>query len=245
MLFNTPPRHVAIIMDGNNRWAKANGKSGISGHRVGVERVRDVLQGCIDAGVEIVTVYAFSSENWQRPAAEVTGLMGLFKLYLEREAKDLAKKDVALRVIGARDKFSASLCKAIDSAEAIASEGKYQLNIAADYGGRWDITNAARSIAQEVKAGRIDIEDIDESVFNSFCQASDCPPPDLLIRTGGDQRISNFLLWQCAYSELYFTDTYWPDFGQEELMKAIEAFQMRQRRFGKTAEQVSSEKGDK
>jgi undecaprenyl diphosphate synthase len=232
-------------MDGNNRWVKANGKSGISGHRVGVERVRDVLQGCIDAGVEIVTVYAFSSENWQRPAAEVTGLMGLFKLYLEREAKDLAKKNVALRVIGARDKFSASLCKAIDSAEAIASEGKYQLNIAADYGGRWDITNAARSIAQEVKAGRIDVEDIDESVFNSFCQASDCPPPDLLIRTGGDQRISNFLLWQCAYSELYFTDTYWPDFGQEELTKAIEAFQMRQRRFGKTAEQVSSEKGDK
>jgi len=244
LVFRNPPRHVAIIMDGNNRWAKANGKSGIAGHREGVERIRDIVEYCVEAGVEVVTVYAFSSENWSRPVAEVSGLMGLFKRYLEREAHDLASKGVVLRVIGSRDKFGGSLNKAIVRAEEIASSGRCRLNIAADYGGRWDIANAAKQIAVEVQAGRVSIDEIDESLFSQYCQVGDCPEPDLLIRTGGDLRISNFLLWQCAYTEFFFTDVLWPDFGREELFKAIEEYQTRQRRFGKTAEQVMSAKGE-
>lgn len=234
-------RHVAIIMDGNNRWAKQQGLSGISGHKAGVERIRDIMTACQELNVGVLTVFAFSSENWKRPGKEVEALMSLFLLYLKQEAKELRKKNVRLRVIGNRSRFSASLQKAIAAAEETTRDGDTTLVIAADYGGRWDIAEAARSLAQQVADGELDPASIDESLLHSQTQLADLPPLDLLIRTGGELRISNFLLWQCAYAELYFTEKFWPDFNAVELHKAAESFYDRQRRFGMTGEQI--EKG--
>lgn len=234
-------RHVAIIMDGNNRWARQQGLSGISGHKAGVERIRDVMSACQELDIRVLTVFAFSSENWKRPGKEVEALMSLFLLYLKQEAKELRKKNVRLRVIGNRSRFSPSLQKAIVAAEELTREGDTTLVIAADYGGRWDIAEAAQALARQVAEGKLDPDMIDEHLLHSHTKLADLPPLDLLIRTGGELRISNFLLWQCAYAELYFTDKYWPDFTAAELHQAAASFHERQRRFGMTSDQI--EKG--
>ncbi len=231
-------RHVAIIMDGNNRWAKQRGMAGVSGHKVGVERIRDVMAACQDQGVEVLTVFAFSSENWRRPPVEVEALMSLFHLYLKNEAKALKKKGVALRVIGNRTRFSPAIQKAIAAAEELTAGGKTSLVIAADYGGRWDIAEAAKKVAQQVSDGSLDLDCINETTLHAHTCLADLPPLDLLIRTGGEVRISNFLLWQSAYAEFYFSDKLWPDFDGEELKKAIANFYERQRRFGMTGDQI-------
>ena len=233
-------RHVAIIMDGNNRWAKQRGMAGVSGHKVGVERIRDVMAACQEVGVEVLTVFAFSSENWRRPPVEVEALMSLFLLYLKNEAKALRKKDVALRVIGNRERFSPSIQRAIAAAEEMTRGGKTTLVIAADYGGRWDIAQAAKKIAHRVAAGELDPASITEDSLQEHTCLADLPPLDLLIRTGGEVRISNFLLWQCAYAELFFSDKLWPDFDADELKKAAASFHERQRRFGMTGDQIDA-----
>lgn len=233
-------RHVAIIMDGNNRWAKQRGMAGVSGHKVGVERIRDVMAACQEVGVDVLTVFAFSSENWRRPPVEVEALMSLFLLYLKNEAKALKKKDVALRVIGNRERFSPSIQKAIAAAEDLTSGGKTTLVIAADYGGRWDIAEAAKKIAYRVAAGELNPAAISEDSLHEHTCLADLPPLDLLIRTGGEVRISNFLLWQCAYAELFFSDKLWPDFDGDELKKAAANFHERQRRFGLTGDQIDA-----
>lgn len=238
---SNPLKHVAIIMDGNNRWAKKRGLPGIAGHKFGVERIREVMTECQRLGVETLTVFAFSSENWRRPPKEVEVLMGLFLTYLKREAKKLDEGGVRLRIIGDRARFSDKINQAMEEAESIASTGATTLVIAADYGGRWDMASAARALAQKVADGELSVDDVDESAINAEINLADEPPLDLLIRTGGELRVSNFLLWQAAYAELYFTDTLWPDFGPEEMKLAADDFYSRQRRFGKTGDQVESE----
>lgn len=232
-------RHVAIIMDGNNRWAKREGKSGIAGHRAGVERIRDVLQACRENGVEVLTLFAFSSENWRRPSREVEALMGLFYNYLKKEARELARERVRLRVIGNRARFGPKLKTAIEEAEHIAGSGDSTLVIAADYGGQWDILEASRKVTQEVQAGRMSADAVDERTFEQYLSTADLPPLDLLIRTGGEVRISNFLLWQGAYAELYFSPLLWPEFDARALRDAVADFYGRQRRFGHTSEQLA------
>lgn len=225
-------------MDGNNRWAKREGKQGIAGHKAGVERIRDVLKAARMRGVEVLTVFAFSSENWRRPPREVEALMGLFYSYLKKEAADLAKENVKIKVIGNRSRFSKSLNKAIDEAESIAYKGDSTLVIAADYGGQWDIVEAAKQAIRDVQSGDLQEEALSQEYFDQHISTSDLPPLDLLIRTGGEIRISNFLLWQAAYAELYFSPLLWPEFGPEALDEAIDDFYRRQRRFGRTSEQV-------
>lgn len=232
-------RHIAIIMDGNNRWAKQRDLSGIAGHREGVERIREIMTACQELGVEVLTLFAFSSENWQRPKREVDALMSLFHMYLKREAKDLKKRGVRLRVVGNRSRFSSSLNAAITQAEQLTNvaDAKTTLVIAADYGGRWDIANAAAELAMRVAAGELAPEDIDEKMFAQYTALAHMPEVDLLVRTGGEQRISNFVLWQAAYAELYFSPVLWPDFNGDLLKQAAADFHSRQRRFGKTQEQ--------
>jgi len=237
------PNHVAIIMDGNNRWAKLNKRSGIAGHRVGVERIRDVLTACRKEGVEALTLFAFSSENWRRPPKEVEALMGLFHSYLKKEARSLAKEGVRLKVIGNRARFSKKLVAAINEAEQIAGGGEATLTIAADYGGCWDISQSAQVLAQKVKDGELEPDRITEDLIGEHISTSDLPPLDLLIRTGGEYRISNFLLWQAAYAELYFSPVLWPEFGPDELKKAVSCFRSRERRYGKTSDQLAREVG--
>lgn len=231
-------RHVAIIMDGNNRWAKQRGKPGPHGHKVGVERIRDVMKACQKHDIEVLTLFAFSSENWQRPPREVEALMSLFLTYLKHEVKKLKQEGVRLKVIGRRDRFSEKIQKAIVDAESMTADGATTLVIAADYGGQWDIANAAQQLAQQVAEGRLQPEQITDEALAQHISLADMPPLDLLIRTGGDHRISNFLLWQASYSELYFCDCFWPDFDDVELSRAVEDFHQRQRRFGKTSEQI-------
>ncbi|MGM8228779.1 polyprenyl diphosphate synthase [Cellvibrio sp. ARAG 10.3] len=226
-------------MDGNNRWAKQRGMAGVSGHKVGVERIRDVMSACQELGIEVLTLFAFSSENWKRPPIEVEALMSLFLLYLKKEARELHKKGVRLRVIGNRSRFSPAIQKAIEAAEEATRDGETTLVIAADYGGRWDIAQAAKRVAEEAVAGRLATDDINEDLLHRYTSMADLPELDLLIRTGGEIRISNFLLWQAAYAELYFSDKLWPDFDGAELHAAAAAFKERQRRFGLTSEQVT------
>ena len=238
---STALRHVAIIMDGNNRWAKREGKQGISGHRAGVERIRDVLAACRNEGVEVLTLFAFSSENWRRPPKEVEALMGLFYSYLKKEARKLAEEGVKLKVIGNRSRFSKRLIAAIEEAENTACSGDATLVIAADYGGRWDIAQAARALAEKAVSGELTTDAIDEHLLETCVSTSSLPPLDLLIRTGGETRISNFLLWQAAYAELVFCDRLWPEFDGQALREAVDDYYSRQRRFGKTGEQVLQE----
>lgn len=235
---STPLRHVAIIMDGNNRWAREQGLSGIAGHRAGVENVREVLAACESQGVDTLTLFAFSSENWQRPASEVRGLMSLFATYIRKEVSDLRERGVRLRVIGDRNRFSDRLRRRIQRAEQLTACGEMNLVLAVDYGGRWDIVQAARSLAAKAVGGELRPDEINEDTVAGELAIADLPCPDLCIRTAGEQRISNFMLWQMAYTEFYFADCYWPEFGGEAFAEAVAAYYGRQRRFGLTASQV-------
>lgn len=227
------PRHVAIIMDGNNRWAQQRKLPSLAGHKAGIGSVRAVLEVAMQQGIEIVTLFAFSSENWSRPQEEVSGLMELFKWALSREAKRLHKHQVRLKIVGARQGFSQELQELMRKAEDLtANNTKATLVIAANYGGRQDITQAAQQLAQQVAAGNLSATAITEEVFQQYLGLADLPDPDLCIRTSGEQRLSNFLLWQLAYAELVFTPAYWPDFRQQDFYAALQVFAQRQRRFG-------------
>ncbi len=236
------PGHIAIIMDGNGRWAKKRGLPRYAGHPAGVEAVRRIVEACVVWKIPVLTLFAFSSENWQRPRKEVSLIMDLFVRSLRKEVRRLDRNGVRLRVIGDRSAFSRKLQDQIADAEAQTRDNTgLLLQVAANYGGRWDITQAARQLADAVKTGELQPETIDEQALANRLSFSDIQEPDLFIRTGGEKRISNFLLWQCAYTELYFTDTLWPDFGQMDLRLAIEDFAGRQRRFGRTGEQVQGQ----
>ncbi|MFU8784060.1 polyprenyl diphosphate synthase [Aliidiomarina sp.] len=233
------PRHVAIIMDGNGRWATAQGKRRTSGHRAGAEAVRKAITFARRNGIEALTLFAFSSENWGRPAREVNVLMELFMTVLKREVGELAENNIRLRLIGDVTGFSNRLQKQIRIAEEKTAHcNALVLNIAANYGGRWDIAQAAQTLAQRAVEGEISSADIDETLLAKHVCLADGPEPDLLIRTGGDIRISNFLLWQLAYAELYFTETLWPDFDDMTFAAAIDCFVRRERRFGLTSAQI-------
>jgi len=227
-----PLNHVAIIMDGNNRWAKARGLTGIAGHKAGVERIREVLSCARDNGVNTVSLFAFSSENWRRPKVEVRGLMSLFSTYLKKESKKLQDDGVKLTVVGNRDRFSKRLNTLIDDVEAMTKTGQLNLILCVDYGGRWDIARTARQLAIEVEKGALKPSEIDEDSFDAQICDNGIPAPDLCIRTAGERRISNFMLWQMAYTEFYYTDCYWPDFDSRALNLAIQEYHCRQRRFG-------------
>ncbi|WP_175573104.1 polyprenyl diphosphate synthase [Thalassotalea sp. PP2-459] len=233
------PQHVAIIMDGNGRWAQQRGKSRVVGHKNGVESVRAVVSTARKQGVKALTLFAFSSENWRRPEQEVGVLMDLFMLVLTREVKKLHKNNIRFQVIGDTSKFSSSLQEKITAAEKLTHKNDAMvLSVAANYGGRWDITQAAQKLAIEVQQGNIDVQDITEASIDQYTSLADLPELDLLIRTGGDYRISNFLLWQAAYAEFYFTDILWPDFQEQAFCEALASFSGRERRFGQTGDQV-------
>ena len=237
------PRHVAIIMDGNNRWAKRRFMPGVAGHKAGVDAVRAVVEHSAKQGVEVLTLFAFSSENWRRPADEVSALMSLFVLALEREVRKLHRHNIRLQIMGDVSGFTPRLQQLIRESEALtAGNTAMTLVVAANYGGQWDIARAARRIAEAVQAGTLQPQDINEQLFHRYTWLADLPPPDLLIRTGGEQRISNFMLWQTAYSELYFSPVFWPDFKQQEYQKALTAFAERTRRFGRTDDQLEGKK---
>jgi len=238
------PRHIAIIMDGNGRWARARRLPRTAGHKKGVDTTSRIVQLCGEKGIKALTLFAFSSENWRRPQEEVSTLMELFMLALKREVKRLDKNNVRLRFIGDRSAFSQKLQDSIQESETLtACNTGLQLQIAANYGGRWDIVEAARSIAEDVLSGSLSLDEIDDQAINARISTSDIPEPDLFIRTGGEHRVSNFLLWQLAYSELFFTDVLWPEFSEVELDAAINSFANRQRRFGMTGEQVEEQVG--
>lgn len=233
------PRHVAIIMDGNGRWAEKRNQPRIMGHRAGVEAVRGIVKCCANKGVEVLTLFAFSSENWRRPEQEVSLLMELFMTALGIEVKRLHRNNVRLRIIGDTDKFSKALQERIRKAEALTQNNTgLTVVVAANYGGRWDVTQASQKLAQKVKEGELDVDDITPERMASHLCLNELPEPDLFIRTGGEKRISNFMLWQLAYTELYFTDTLWPDFDKNAFEDALASFAARQRRFGQTGKQV-------
>lgn len=238
------PRHVAIIMDGNGRWARKRLLPRVAGHQAGVDAVRGVVESCAKKGIEVLTLFAFSSENWRRPPSEVGLLMELFLQTLKREVKRLHSNNVRLRVIGERSAFDPKLQQSIAEAEATTRNNTgLTVVIAANYGGRWDIAQAARTMAQQIEAGQLKSTDITPELIDRHVSMSDLPEPDLFIRTGGEQRVSNFLLWQLAYTELYFTDTLWPDFSAAVFDDALSSFSKRQRRFGRTGEQVEQAQG--
>ncbi len=234
------PKHIAIIMDGNGRWARNKGRPRASGHQAGFRTTRDIVEACARRRIEALTLFAFSSENWARPANEVGLLMDLFLRGLKSEVGKLHENGVRIRFIGERSAFSSKLQQ-----EMIAAEDKTKANsglklaIAVNYGGRWDIVSAAKTLAKKVKEGQIDVDDINIELFSQHVSLNDVGEPDLFIRTGGEMRISNYLLWHLAYTELYFTDVLYPDFNEQELDNSIAFYSGRQRRFGKTGDQVS------
>ena len=236
------PQHIAIIMDGNGRWANARGLPRIEGHRKGVENVRVVLKAARELNIRYLTLYAFSVENWQRPAAEISALMGLLEFFLRKNLRELINNHIQLRVIGRPealpDRVQAQLAKAL---EATRHFTEHTLNVALNYGSRTEILDAVKQYAEDVLQGRAQPAELDYPAFCRYLYTADIPDPDLLIRTSGETRISNFLLLQCAYSEMYFTPVYWPDFGRDELLKAIAAYKNRERRFGKTGEQIRND----
>ena len=235
------PRHIAIIMDGNGRWAQQRRRPRIIGHRAGARAVKNCVEFCLDNGVEALTLFAFSSENWNRPAEEVGGLMKLFLGALEREVDELHRLGARLRFVGERSRFAPDILARMQAAETLtAGNSRLQLSIAASYGGRQDIAHAARALAEDVAAGRLLPEQIDETAMSARVALADLPEPDLFIRTGGELRISNFLLWQLAYTELWFTDTLWPDVDAATLRRALDDYAGRERRFGLTSAQVAS-----
>ncbi|MGR9105496.1 MAG: isoprenyl transferase [Gammaproteobacteria bacterium] len=238
---NDVPRHIAIVMDGNGRWAKKRILPRTAGHQAGVKAVEKVLKRCGELGVEVLTLFAFSSENWRRPEEEVNVLMELFVSTLEEQTHVLHENGIRLRFIGDKSAFSEKLQDEIlSSEEKTKNNSRLTLVIAANYGGRWDMLQAVRKIAREVEEGVVSAASISQESISSRLSFPDLPEPDLFIRTGGEYRISNFLLWQLAYTELYFTDTLWPDFNEKSLDLSIEAYRRRQRRFGYTSEQIES-----
>ncbi len=229
----SPPRHIAIIMDGNGRWAKARGLPRNLGHRQGIDTVRDVVRACRNLRIEYLTLYAFSSENWKRPETEVAGLMDLLRLFIRRELDDLARNGVCIRMIGDRSKLAPDIVQLIADAEAKTRDNRtLTLTIALSYGGQDEIVAAARRIAEQVAAGKLQPSEITAQVLENNLETAGIPDPDLVIRTSGEQRLSNFLLWQTAYSELIFTDKLWPDFSAQDLADAVAEFQRRERRYG-------------
>ncbi len=235
------PKHIAIIMDGNGRWAKSKGKPRVFGHKKGVNAVRKTVAAASKLGIKAMTLFAFSSENWRRPEEEVGLLMELFSTVLSSEVKKLHKNNLQLRVIGDTSRFSERLQKKIVEAENLtASNTGMVINIAANYGGKWDITEAAKALALKARNGEIRIEDINEQLITEHLTMADLPEVDLLIRTSGECRISNFMLWQMAYAEMYFTPEFWPEFDEDSLVEAVTWFINRERRFGCTGEQVKA-----
>jgi len=227
------PQHIAIIMDGNGRWAKEKGLPRIAGHREGAKRVKEIVKAALHAGIKVLTLFAFSTENWSRPKSEVDMLMRYLVDFLDREIKELNKKNIRLRVIGRKEPLPEYVIEKIKAAQERTKDNKeMQLVLALNYGARQEIIDAVRKIAGLVKEGILDIQDLSEENFKDYLYTKDLPDPDLLIRTSGEARISNFLLWQLSYSELYFLKKYWPDFREEDLKKAIKEYQTRQRRFG-------------
>jgi undecaprenyl diphosphate synthase len=228
------PRHVAIIMDGNGRWARDRMLPRPLGHRSGMKSVREVVEGSIEVGLEVLSLFAFSQENWQRPAGEVSALMSLLEEYIQREADELDAQGVRVRMLGELDRLTPAAAAAVDRVmKQTAHNAKLRLNLFISYGARAEIARAARLLAGEVAAGRLKPEEIDEAAITEKLFTADCPDPDLLIRTSGEQRISNFLLWQLAYTEIYISSVLWPDFSRRELYGAILEFQNRDRRFGR------------
>ena len=228
------PRHIAVIMDGNGRWAQQKGDLRLLGHREGVESVRDITETCAQLGVEHLTLYAFSTENWSRPPEEVSGLFRILVSSLEREAENLHRNNIRLVTIGQTDRFPKPIRESLDRVIRLTQDNDgLELCLALSYSGRWDITEAVRAIAEEVRSGRLEPGQIDDQCISQHLSTADKPDPELVVRTSGEFRVSNFLLWQLAYSEIYVTDIFWPDFRRNELYKAIESFQKRDRRFGK------------
>ncbi|HEY3300459.1 MAG TPA: isoprenyl transferase [Methylophilaceae bacterium] len=236
------PRHVAVIMDGNGRWARKRFLPRVAGHKKGVETVRDMVKYCANMGVEYLTLFAFSSENWRRPADEVSFLMTLFMEALKREVNKLHQNNIRLILIGDRSRFDAGLQAQIEASEEMTKNNTgLTLSIAANYGGRWDVLQAANRATAAMQLNNPEkVGDLSEEDLSAYLSMAYAPEPDLFIRTGGEKRISNFLLWQLAYSELYFTDTLWPDFDEQAFMLAIQSYQKRERRFGRTSEQLSN-----
>lgn len=233
------PQHVAVIMDGNGRWATQRHLPRVAGHQQGLESVRAVIAACLKHGVSYLTLFTFSSENWQRPETEINVLFSILLRSLRVETKSLHKNQVCLKIIGDKTPFSPELLAAINEAELLTKDNsKLRLNIAFNYGGRWDIVNAARVLGEKVSSQQLNPQDISEETFKEELAFADCPDPELLIRTGGESRISNFLLWQFAYTELYFSDLYWPDFREAQFEEALTVYGGRQRRFGSIKEAI-------
>ncbi len=236
------PSHIAIVMDGNGRWARAKNRPRFMGHKKGVDAVREIVKTCGNIGVESLSLFAFSSENWKRPEEEIKNLMGLFMLALDREARSMEKNNVKLKIVGDLSAFSEKLQDKIKQVEEMTAHCTgLNLIVAANYGGRWDITKATQNIGKLIESGEKTSAAISEEDITQHLSTRDFPDPDLFIRTGGEKRISNFLIWQMAYAEIHFTDTLWPDFNAESLNIAIQDYSSRQRRFGKTSEQVIAE----
>ena len=235
------PQHIAIIMDGNGRWAKGKGKLRVFGHQSGVLAVRDTVEAAAELGVKHLTLYAFSTENWNRPKFEVNALMELLVSTINKETKTLMDNDIRLNAIGDLSQLPKKCLKELDEAKKKTENNtRMTLHLALSYSSKWEIINAVKNIASKVKNNELNIEDINDSLFDAHLTTAGIPDPELLVRTSGEHRISNFLLWQIAYSELYFTDKLWPDFRKEDLYEAIVDFQSRERRFGKTSEQVTA-----
>ena len=227
------PKHTAIIMDGNGRWAEKRGLPRTAGHKAGAETLKKIIAYAQKKGIEIITLYAFSSENWKRPPEEVQTLMNLFRTYLKNDVNELMKKGIRVSFIGEREKFDADLVEQMNRLERQTADFKgFHVVLALSYGARNDIINAARQIAAKAAGGQIKPQEIDESFFSAHLSTADLPAPDFIIRTGGEERISNFLLWEAAYAELYFTSVFWPDFDEKALDDALEAYQRRERRYG-------------
>ncbi len=235
------PYHVAIVMDGNGRWANKRFLPRTAGHREGVKAVRHTIEACANAGVKVLTLFTFSSENWKRPKIEVKSLMDLFVSSLEKDVNKLHENGVRLKFIGDRTQFSQKLQDKIEESEQFtANNQNFSLNIAANYGGRWDVVQACKNICQKVQDQQLKISDITEKEFSNYLSTSALPDPDLFIRTAGEQRVSNFLIWQMAYTEFYYTDVFWPEFDEQQLHLAIEEFSQRKRKFGLTQEQIEA-----
>ncbi len=230
------PRHIAVIMDGNGRWARSRGSVRIFGHKAGVDSVRDITEVCAQIGVKYLTLYAFSTENWERPKGEVSALMKLLVQTLRSETRKLDENDIKLTSIGNVDRLPPSCRRELEDAKALTAEnGRMELCLALSYSGRWDVRQAVNAISKKVKEGNIDPDDINDELISDHLATANMPDPDLIVRTSGEFRLSNFLLWQSAYSEIYVTDTFWPDFRRDELYKAISSYQSRDRRFGKVS----------